>query len=64
MVRWYIITVIGARSGHLALSIGKATASPLILIPEEFEHRKPKNFEHHKSSKKRRKLQKFFIKIK
>jgi len=33
---WYILVVIGAKSGHLALGIGKAAAAHLTIIPEEF----------------------------
>eukprot|EP00474_Spongospora_subterranea_P004162 CRZ04620.1 hypothetical protein [Spongospora subterranea] len=34
--RWYIISVIGQRAGHLAEGIGKGAAATVILIPEEF----------------------------
>jgi len=34
--RWYIIISMGRAAGHLALGIGKASASTLTLIPEEF----------------------------
>jgi len=44
MGRWYIVTVIGARTGHLSLGIGVASAVTLTLIPEQFEHRRPKGF--------------------
>jgi ATP-dependent phosphofructokinase / diphosphate-dependent phosphofructokinase len=34
--RWYIIISMGRAAGHLALGIGKASASTITLIPEEF----------------------------
>ena len=34
--RWYFIVAMGRHAGHLALGIGKASASTLTLIPEEF----------------------------
>jgi ATP-dependent phosphofructokinase / diphosphate-dependent phosphofructokinase len=34
--RWYIIVAMGRKAGHLALGIGKAAASTLTIIPEEF----------------------------
>ena len=34
--RWYIIVSMGRAAGHLALGIGKASASTITLIPEEF----------------------------
>jgi 6-phosphofructokinase len=34
--RWYFIVAMGRHAGHLALGIGKATASTITLIPEEF----------------------------
>ena len=34
--RWYVVTVIGQQAGHLALGIGKAAASTLTIIPEQF----------------------------
>ena len=34
--RWYIIISMGRAAGHLALGIGKASASTLTVIPEEF----------------------------
>jgi 6-phosphofructokinase 1 len=34
--RWYIIISMGRAAGHLALGIGKASASTLTIIPEEF----------------------------
>jgi len=36
MLRWYIVTVVGAVTGHLALAIGKSASSALTLIPEDF----------------------------
>jgi len=37
--RWYIIISMGRAAGHLALGIGKASASTLTVIPEEFRKR-------------------------
>jgi len=37
--RWYIIISMGRAAGHLALGIGKASASTLTVIPEEFRAR-------------------------
>jgi len=37
--RWYIIISMGRAAGHLALGIGKASASTLTVIPEEFRNR-------------------------
>jgi 6-phosphofructokinase len=34
--RWYIIISMGRAAGHLALGIGKAAATALTVIPEEF----------------------------
>ncbi len=34
--RWYIIISMGRAAGHLALGIGKASASTITVIPEEF----------------------------
>lgn len=34
--RWYIIISMGRAAGHLALGIGKSSASTLTVIPEEF----------------------------
>ena len=34
--RWYFIVAMGRHAGHLALGIGKASASTVTLIPEEF----------------------------
>ena len=49
MHRWYVVTCIGSRTGHLGLSIGKASAATITLIPEQFRHRntakhKPKQY--------------------
>jgi 6-phosphofructokinase 1 len=33
--RWYFITTMGRKAGHLALGIGKAAGATLTLIPEE-----------------------------
>lgn len=35
--RWYIVTLIGQRAGHLSLGIAKGAASTVTLIPEDFE---------------------------
>ncbi|MCJ7811163.1 MAG: 6-phosphofructokinase [Dehalococcoidia bacterium] len=34
--RWIIVVVMGRRSGHLALGIGKAAGATFTIIPEEF----------------------------
>lgn len=34
--RWFLVVAMGRKAGHLALGIGKASGSTLILIPEEF----------------------------
>src|SRR5438034_2069520 len=34
--RWYVIISMGRAAGHLALGIGKAAATTLIVIPEQF----------------------------
>lgn len=34
--RWYIIISMGRAAGHLALGIGKASASTITIIPEEY----------------------------
>jgi len=36
--RWYIIISMGRAAGHLALGIGKASATALTVIPEEFRN--------------------------
>jgi ATP-dependent phosphofructokinase / diphosphate-dependent phosphofructokinase len=38
--RWYFVTAMGRKAGHLALGIGKAAGATLTLIPEEFHGRK------------------------
>ncbi len=38
--RWYIIISMGRAAGHLALGIGKASASALTVIAEEFRGKK------------------------
>ena len=38
--RWYIIISMGRAAGHLALGIGKASASALTIISEEFRGKK------------------------
>src|SRR5581483_6103708 len=40
--RWYLIVSMGRAAGHLALGIGKAAATTLTVIPEEFRGRKVK----------------------
>ena len=37
--RWYFIVAMGRHAGHLALGIGKASASTITVIPEEFHHK-------------------------
>ena len=37
--RWYLIVSMGRAAGHLALGIGKAAATTLTIIPEEFRNR-------------------------
>jgi ATP-dependent phosphofructokinase / diphosphate-dependent phosphofructokinase len=37
--RWYIIVSMGRAAGHLALGIGKASASALTIVAEEFRGR-------------------------
>ncbi|MFQ5431187.1 MAG: diphosphate--fructose-6-phosphate 1-phosphotransferase [Nitrospinota bacterium] len=34
--RWYLITAMGRKAGHLALGIGKPSGATLTIIPEEF----------------------------
>ncbi len=34
--RWYLVVSMGRAAGHLALGIGKSSASTLTIIPEEF----------------------------
>lgn len=34
--RWYLVTAMGRKAGHLALGIGKASGATLTIIPEEF----------------------------
>jgi ATP-dependent phosphofructokinase / diphosphate-dependent phosphofructokinase len=36
--RWYLVVSMGRAAGHLALGIGKASASTITLIPEEFRN--------------------------
>jgi len=38
--RWYFVTAMGRKAGHLALGIGKAAGATLTLIPEEFAGRR------------------------
>jgi 6-phosphofructokinase len=40
MRRWYVVVVVGKKSGHLAMGIAKAAGATLSLLPEEFENRK------------------------
>ncbi|HEV8308971.1 MAG TPA: diphosphate--fructose-6-phosphate 1-phosphotransferase [Methylomirabilota bacterium] len=37
--RWFFITVMGRRAGHLALGIGGSAGATLTVIPEEFTER-------------------------
>ena len=57
MNRWYIITIIGSKSGHLTLGIGTASAATICLIPEEFEHKKKSKFQKSSEDKKRKDIQ-------
>lgn len=34
--RWYIITAMGRKAGHLALGVGRSSGATLTIIPEEF----------------------------
>lgn len=34
--RWYLVTAMGRKAGHLALGIGKSAGATLTVIPEEF----------------------------
>lgn len=34
--RWFLVTVMGRKAGHLALGIGKSAGATLTVIPEEF----------------------------
>ena len=38
--RWYFVTAMGRKAGHLALGIGKSAGATLPLIPEEFAGRR------------------------
>src|SRR6187401_366453 len=38
--RWYFVTAMGRKAGHLALGIGKAAGATLTLLPEEFSGRR------------------------
>lgn len=38
--RWYFVTAMGRKTGHLALGIGKAAGATLTVIPEEFREEK------------------------
>jgi len=38
--RWYFVTAMGRKAGHLALGIGKSAGATLTLIPEEFSGRR------------------------
>eukprot|EP01006_Ploeotia_vitrea_P030465 TRINITY_DN62878_c2_g1_i1.p1 TRINITY_DN62878_c2_g1~~TRINITY_DN62878_c2_g1_i1.p1 ORF type:complete len:435 (+),score=247.76 TRINITY_DN62878_c2_g1_i1:31-1305(+) len=40
MLRWYVITVMGQKAGHLALAIGKAASATITIIPEEYKDKK------------------------
>ncbi len=44
--RWYFITAMGRKAGHLALGIGKSTGATLTIIPEEFGNVKEIGFQH------------------
>lgn len=36
--RWFFVTVMGRKAGHLALGIGKSAGATVTVIPEEFTH--------------------------
>ncbi|HEV8676366.1 MAG TPA: diphosphate--fructose-6-phosphate 1-phosphotransferase [Methylomirabilota bacterium] len=38
--RWFFVTVMGRRAGHLALGIGGSAGATLTIIPEEFRARR------------------------
>ena len=38
--RWYFVTAMGRKAGHLALGIGKSAGATLTMIPEEFAGRR------------------------
>ena len=57
MNRWYIVTIIGAKSGHLTLGIGTASAATICLIPEEFEQKKTTKSRQSTEDKKRKEIQ-------
>ena len=38
--RWYFVTAMGRKAGHLALGIGKSAGATLTIIPEEFAGRR------------------------
>ena len=38
--RWYFVTAMGRKAGHLALGVGKSAGATLTLIPEEFAGRR------------------------
>ncbi|QEL14013.1 diphosphate--fructose-6-phosphate 1-phosphotransferase [Limnoglobus roseus] len=44
--RWYIIISMGRAAGHLALGIGKASASAITIISEEFGTKKKITLDH------------------
>lgn len=44
--RWYFITAMGRKAGHLALGIGKSTGATLTIIPEEFGDVKEISLQH------------------
>lgn len=44
--RWYFITAMGRKAGHLALGIGKSTGATLTVIPEEFPGNKEISLHH------------------
>lgn len=44
--RWYFITAMGRKAGHLALGIGKSTGATLTIIPEEFGNVKEISLQH------------------
>ena len=59
MERWYIVVVIGTRSGHLSLNMATASASTLCIIPEEYKNAKSKKKQIDKNRQKRDKILKY-----
>lgn len=43
MLRWYILVCMGQKAGHLCMGIGKAGASTVTIIAEDYLHRPQSN---------------------